>query len=163
MSTTRGVLFIHSAPSALCPHIEWAVGGVVGVPAHLDWTPQPAERAAYRAELSWSGEAGTGAALASALNRWQRLRYEVTEDAATDGSRWSYTPTLGLFHATTGPHGDIVVGEDRLKKAMADSARSGRPLAELIDELLGRPWDEELETFRYAGEGVPVRWLHKVV
>ncbi|HEX2893417.1 MAG TPA: DUF3145 family protein, partial [Marmoricola sp.] len=26
-NATRGVLYIHSAPSALCPHVEWAVGG----------------------------------------------------------------------------------------------------------------------------------------
>ncbi|MDN5888086.1 MAG: DUF3145 domain-containing protein, partial [Micrococcaceae bacterium] len=26
---TRGVLFVHSAPTALCPHIEWAIGSVV--------------------------------------------------------------------------------------------------------------------------------------
>ena len=32
-----------------------------------------------------------------------------------------------------------------------------------IDKLLGKPWDDELETFRYAGEGAPVRWLHQVV
>ena len=25
------------------------------------------------------------------------------------------------------------------------------------------PWDDELEPFRYAGEGAPVRWLHQVV
>ena len=25
----RGVLYLHSAPSALCPHIEWAVGSVI--------------------------------------------------------------------------------------------------------------------------------------
>src|SRR5215218_7956369 len=30
MSTTRGVLHVHSAPSALCPHVEWAVGGIFG-------------------------------------------------------------------------------------------------------------------------------------
>jgi hypothetical protein len=29
--------------------------------------------------------------------------------------------------------------------------------------LLGRTWDEELEPFRCAGEGAPVRWLHEVV
>ena len=44
MSTTRGVLFVHSAPSALCPHVEWAAGGVFGMPVRLDWTPQPIER-----------------------------------------------------------------------------------------------------------------------
>ncbi|MGH3424385.1 MAG: DUF3145 family protein, partial [Nocardioidaceae bacterium] len=25
---TRGVVYVHSAPSALCPHVEWAVAGV---------------------------------------------------------------------------------------------------------------------------------------
>ena len=34
-------------------------------------------------------------------------------------------------------------------------------LAEL-DLALGRAWDDELEPFRYAGEGAPVRWLHRV-
>ena len=34
--------------------------------------------------------------------------------------------------------------------------------AEMVDELLGRDWDAELEPFRLAGEGAPVRWLHKV-
>ena len=38
-----------------------------------------------------------------------------------------------------------------------------RDLADGLDELLGRPWDDELEPFRYAGDGAPVRWLHKVV
>ncbi len=32
-----------------------------------------------------------------------------------------------------------------------------------ISSLLGKPWDDELETFRHAGEGAPVRWLHQVV
>lgn len=32
-----------------------------------------------------------------------------------------------------------------------------------LAKLLGKPWDDELEPFRYAGEGAPVRWLHQVV
>jgi hypothetical protein len=67
MSTTRGVLYIHSAPSALCPHIEWAVGGVFGMPVRVDWIPQPIERSCYRTEYSWSGPSGTAARIASAL------------------------------------------------------------------------------------------------
>jgi hypothetical protein len=31
-----------------------------------------------------------------------------------------------------------------------------------IDLLLGQPWDDELEPFRHAGDGAPVRWLHQV-
>ncbi|HSN36632.1 MAG TPA: DUF3145 family protein, partial [Arthrobacter sp.] len=26
VALTRGVLFVHSAPTALCPHVEWAIG-----------------------------------------------------------------------------------------------------------------------------------------
>ena len=70
-TATRGVLYVHSAPSALCPHIEWAVGGVLGMPVSLDWTPQPAQSGSYRAELSWTGAVGSAAATASALRGWQ--------------------------------------------------------------------------------------------
>ena len=58
---TRGVIYVHSAPSALCPHIEWALGGVLGHAVSLDWTPQPAQAGTYRSEFSWLGESGTGA------------------------------------------------------------------------------------------------------
>ena len=76
---TRGVLLVHSAPRALCPHIEWAAGGVLGVRLTLDWIPQPAAPGLSRTELSWQAEAGTGARLASALRGWAHLRYEITE------------------------------------------------------------------------------------
>ena len=163
---TRGVVYVHSAPPALCPHIEWAVGGVLGVRVTLDWTSQPASPGAVRAELSWQADAGTGASLASALRDWVHLRFEVTEEpsAGAEGERWSSTPTLGLFHATTGVHGDIVVREDRLRAALARAACD--PATDLVTEvhgLLGRAWDDELETFRHAGDGAPVRWLHQVV
>lgn len=165
MSTTRGVLFIHSAPSALCPHIDWAAGGIFGVPVRLDWIPQPAERATYRTEYSWSGPVGTGARLASALKGWQKVRFETTEEPTTksEGARYSYTPTLGIFHAVTGQHGDIMVPEDRLRHAMALATLGGGDLARALDGLLGTEWDSELEPFRYAGDGAPVRWLHEVV
>lgn len=165
MSTTRGVLYIHSAPSALCPHIEWAVGGAFGTPAGLDWIAQPVERTAYRAEYSWVGPAGSAAKLASALKGWQRVRFEVTEEGtgSTEAERYSYTPALGVFHAVTGIHGDILVPEDRLRQAVVTAAQGGRALVDSVEELLGRPWDSELEPFRYAGEGAPVRWLHEVV
>jgi hypothetical protein len=163
---TRGVVYVHSAPPALCPHVEWAVGGVLGVRVTLDWTPQPAAPGTVRAELSWQADAGNGAWLASALRDWMHLRFEVTEEpsAGAEGERWSSTPTLGLFHATTGVHGDILVREDRLRAALARAGSD--PTTDVLAEmqaLLGKSWDDELETFRYAGDGAPVRWLHQVV
>lgn len=165
MSTTRGVLYVHSATSALCPHVEWAVAGVLGVPMNVEWTPQPAEQGTYRCELSWQGATGAAAKITSALCGWAQLRFEVTEDGAAgaEGARYSYTPTLGVFHAVTGVHGDIMIPEDRLKAAVVKAARGEAPLELGVDRLLGRAWDDELESFRYAGEGAPVRWLHQVV
>ena len=162
---TRGVLYIHSAPSALCPHIEWAVGGVLGVSVSLEWTPQSAQAGSYRAELSWTGATGSAAAVASALRGWNHLRFEITEEptAGTEGARFSYTPDLGIFHAVTGVHGDIMIPEDRLKAAVLRAATGQSALAVEVDQLLGKPWDDELETFRHAGDGAPVRWLHQVV
>jgi hypothetical protein len=160
---TRGVLFVHSAPRALCPHIEWAAGGVLGARASLDWTEQPAAPGMFRAELSWQGAQGTGARLTSALRGWAHLRYEVTEEPShgSDGGRWSHTPDLGIFHAVTDVHGNIVVPEDRVRAALEHADDAARLRREL-DLALGQAWDDELEPFRYAGAGAPVRWLHRV-
>jgi hypothetical protein len=161
---TRGVVFIHSTPAALCPHITWALESLLGTRVHVDWTAQPAGAGLMRAELSWTGEQGTGAKIASALRGWDNLRYEVTEDPSpgADGSRWSHTPSLGIHHTWTSASGDAVINEDRLREVVMLAQSSPEAMAEMIEELLGRDWDRELEPFRYAGEGAPVRWLHKV-
>jgi hypothetical protein len=161
---TCGVVFIHSTPAALCPHITWALESLLGTRVHLDWTAQPAGANLMRTELSWSGEQGTGAKIASALRGWDNLRYEVTEDPSpgADGSRWSHTPRLGIHHTWISASGDAVVNEDRLREVLMLAQGSPEAVAEMLEELLGTDWDDELEPFRYAGDGAPVRWLHKV-
>jgi hypothetical protein len=161
---TRGVLFVHAAPAALCAHVEWAVAGALGMRVELAWTPQPARTGHYRAEYSWSASVGTAAKLVSALRGWQHLLFEATEDPTpySEGARFSSTPELGVFHAVTGLHGDIMIPEDRLKAAVVKAALADGALEHEIDKLLGRSWDEALEPFRYAGDGAPVRWLHHV-
>ncbi|MFI0740855.1 DUF3145 domain-containing protein [Streptomyces sp. NPDC021100] len=163
--TSRGVLYVHSAPRALCPHVEWAVEGVLGVRVTLDWIRQPAAPGTWRTEFSWQGRPGTASRLASALRGWHLLRFEVTADpaAGTEGERYSSTPDLGIHHAVTGVHGDILVPEDRLRAALNRAQRGETDLATEVAALLGKPWDDELEPFRHAGEGAPVRWLHQVV
>ena len=163
-TNTRGVVYVHSTPKALCPHIVWAIEGVLGTRVSVDWTDQPAGPGLVRAELSWAGEAGTGARIASALRGWDHLRYEVTEEpsAGCDGSRWSHTPRLGIHHTWTSASGDAVINEDRLREVVLLAQGSPEAMHEMIEELLGTDWDDELEPFRYAGDGAPVRWLHKV-
>src|SRR5216117_346507 len=77
---TRGVVYVHSTPLAVCPHVEWAIARVLSAPVSLQWSAQPVEPGAHRAECSWSGRAGTGAELAAALRQWPMIRYEVTEE-----------------------------------------------------------------------------------
>jgi hypothetical protein len=158
-------LYVHSAPSALCPHVEWAVGGILAMPVSLSWTGQAALHGTYRAELSWAGAVGTAARLTSALRGWEQLCFEVTEEAtaSSEGERFSYVPELGVFSAVIGLTGDVMVSENRLKAAIIRSSMAGTELSAEVDRLLGKPWDDELEVFRYAGDGAPVRWLHQVV
>jgi hypothetical protein len=162
---TRGVIFVHSAPSALCAHVEWAAAGVLGGKVDMAWTPQPVEPGPHRAELSWQAPVGTAAQLASVLRGWDLLRFEITEEptATSEGARYSFTPSLGIFHAMTGLHGDVLIPEDRIKAFRVKAAQGDVSLDEALDGLLGVKWDAELEPFRQAGEGAPVRWLHQVI
>ena len=161
---TRGVVFIHSTPTALCPHIAWALEGVLDTRVSLDWVPQPAEPGTMRTEFSWTGEAGTGAYIASAMRGWDGLRYEVVEEASrgSDGMRWTHTPALGIHQSRLSANGDVVVNEDRLRTIVEQAAGDGGRLCAELDRTLGTDWDEELEVYRHAGEGAPPTWLHKV-
>jgi len=161
---TCGVVFIHSTPHALCPHIAWALESALAQPVALEWSRQPLGPRLLRTEVSWEGEPGTGGKMASALRGWDNLRYEVTEEPSpgNDGSRWSHTPSLGIHHAWTSADGGSVINEDRLRAAMSVSKGDSNALAQELDRLLGRAWDDELEPFRQAGEGASVRWLHMV-
>lgn len=161
---TQGVVLIHSASKAMCRHIEWAIGSILGAEPTIDWTPQPALRDHVRCELSWTGGPGTGAAISSALRGWEGLRYEVTEDPSPgyDGSRWQYTPSLGLAHFPTSANGDLYLTENRLRDLLDIAMGSPDAVFDMLGELLGDDYDAELEPFRYAGDGAPVRWLHKV-
>lgn len=159
---TRGVVFIHSTPASLCPHIGWALENVLGVSTRLAWTPQPLGRKLVRTQAAWTGTPGTGAQLASALRICKEVRYEVVEEPSpgVDGARWCFTPSLGMHHAVVSVNGDCLVSENRLRSALGlgDPGAVRREL----EQALGTPWDAELEPFRHAGENAPVRWLHRV-
>ena len=161
--STSGTIYVHSSPSAVCPHVEWAVAGALQVRVDLQWTAQAAAPGQLRAECDWSGPPGVAAAVVNALRAWPMLRFEVTEQPSPglDGERFCFVPGLGLWRARTSANGDIVVGEDQLR-ALAADARSGETFAHLLDQLLGAAWDEALEPFRRAADGAPVTWLHRV-
>jgi uncharacterized protein DUF3145 len=180
--TVRGVLQIHSAPPALSPHIEWAVAGIFGVPVNLHWIEQPAAPGSVRTELDWQGRPGMSGEIASALASWNLLRFEISEDASQgcDAVRYSFTPELGIFSAAVSANGDVMISENRLRAVLTLAASGedsegmgairdlhgprhpalGGSLEAELALLLGDAWDAELEPFRHASAGAPVRWLH---
>ncbi|MCG5435792.1 MULTISPECIES: DUF3145 domain-containing protein [Micromonospora] len=160
---TRGVVYVHSTPLAVCSHVEWAIARVLAAPVNLQWTAQPVDPGARRAECGWTGRPGTGAELAAALRQWPMIRFEVTEEPSpgADGERFMYVPARGLFRATVGVAGDIQLGEDRLRALMVAS-RAPEALAHALDKALGTAWDADLEPYRYAGDGAPVTLLTRV-
>ncbi|MBA3489963.1 MAG: DUF3145 domain-containing protein [Longispora sp.] len=160
---TRGVVYVHSTPPAVCPHVEWAIGRVLRTPVRLEWTAQPIDSPAVRAECTWSGRPGSGTELAAALKQWPMIRFEVTEEPSPgiDGERIMFVPSRGLFRAATSANGDIVVSEDRLRTLMA-TATGTEVLAHGLETLLGSAWDLELEPYRHAGDGAPITWLTQV-
>lgn len=163
-AVTSGMLYVHSAPRALCPHVEWAAGGALGRPLNFQWIPQPALPGAFRTEVVWEGPVGMGATIASALRGWEHLRFEVTEDQTvySDGGRWMHTPDLGIFYAQTDSTGNVVISEDRIRSAIESAGVNPLQLHREMRLLLGQAWDDELESFRHAGDSSPVVWLHHV-
>jgi Protein of unknown function (DUF3145) len=160
---TRGVVYVHSSPAAVCPHVEWAISGTLGMRVALQWVAQPAASGQLRAECTWTGAAGTGAALVKALRAWPMLRFEVTEEPSpgVDGERFCHVPGLGLWRTMISANGDVVVGENQLR-ALAAAASGPEAFAHQVGHLLGAAWDDALEPFRQAGDGAPVAWLHQV-
>jgi hypothetical protein len=163
LPSTRGAVYMHCVPSAIAPHVEWALAGVLGRPARLEWTSQPAAPMHLRAEATWTGSIGTGARLAASLRAWPMLVFEVTEDptAASDGERLAYVPGRGFHRSMVAVNGDIVIGEERLR-GLLERCTTVADYEHTIAELLGSAWDAELEPYRMGGDGAPVTLLHQV-
>jgi len=163
-STTRGVVFIHSTPRAFTVHIEWAIGELLGARVNLDWIDQPVTPGTVRSELSWVGMPDLSTKIASALLSFPSLRFEITEEPSLgfDGQRIVSTPSLGIWRSPMGVFGESFISDEKLRTAITNATAEGISLVDAVDKVIGGPWDRELEPFRFAGEGVHVRWLHQV-
>ena len=160
---TSGVVYVHSSLPAICPHVEWAISGVLKTRVSLSWTAQPAAPGQLRAEASWAGERGTGARLAAALRAWKMVRFEVTEDPSPgqDGERICHIPGRAIWRATVSANGDVLLGEDQVR-AVLRKHHSAEAIRHALAEALGSEIDADLEAYRSAGDGSEVTWLHQV-
>jgi len=148
---THGHLIIHSAPKVVLKSVEWSLAEVLQSPVSIRWQPQPLDTASYRGELTWCGVIGTGGKLASTLLGWHYLVFELHEAAGngSDGSLFLFTPELGLFAGTVGPHGDLMINENQLHRVLTESFRPDT-MVDALERILGKEWDEALDSYRRA-------------
>lgn len=161
MNDAHGVIHIHSCPLALAAHVEWTIAHVLGQPPELKWSAQPFDENSVRASITWSGRAGFAAQFASALRGWEQTRFEVWESTGVDrdGVRYAHTPELGIFFSLTDAAGNAMVGEDRIRYAVAVANGDIDELEHELSLALGTAWDDELEPYRaeLATTVVPLR------
>ncbi|CAB4665072.1 unannotated protein [freshwater metagenome] len=141
----RGFLTIHSAPSALTRHVEWAVQNLLGKSMTLDWQPQPLLAGMHRATCEWRDEEGIGAQLASALRGWHYLRFEIREESESESTLYRFTPNLGIHRANFDGAGLVLVDENQITRALELPEEEMR---EALASAVGSAWDLELEQFR---------------
>jgi hypothetical protein len=158
-----GVLVVHSAPRALCSHIEWAVNALIGAPLKYRWKPQPLDADLVRVEVFWHAREGTAARIASELRGWEQLRFEVVEDpsAGALGTRHAHTPGLGLHTVAIDAAGSAMLSEIQLETLLTPG-QDAQAMRSALDALLGGAWDRELEPFRAAAYDGSIALLHGV-
>ena len=148
---SHGRLTIHSAPKALCSHIDWSISEILGFPWRGEWALQPLVAGSYRLDIPWQGKIGTAAKLASALAGWEFLRFEISQavHASCEGQLFRFTPDLKLHSATMNEVGEVILSENLLLSTISQCQEPAL-LSEKLQSLLGIPWERELEPFRIA-------------
>ena len=148
--SVRGFLTIHSAPSALRRHIDWAIQNLLGIDAQLSWQPQSIIAGTYKTHVEWRDREGVAAEIASTLRSWHYLNFEIHESNDNGGELFRFTPELGIHRILTDLSGAALLNENQINNVLhnsfdEDAIRDGLALA------MGTAWDQELEKFRGAG------------
>lgn len=150
----NGVLTVHSAPVVLATQIDWLLSRAIGTRVTLDWIDQPVAPGTLRADARWHAPIGTGARITSQLLGWRGVRFEMTEfaTATSDGSRWLYTPNLGILHQNVDSAGNTLLNETLVRDVLERSS-SIADCEALFGRALGQAWDAELDIFRAGAYG----------
>ena len=143
-----GLVLIHLAPSSLLTHVEWTISGISSSPTKLNWVADESKPTFFRSAVSFNCSNDQAATLASAFMNLKQLSFEVIHQQAHGGSRWSFTPALGIFSCATDEAGNLVVNENQLRNSMEKAGSNPLKLQAELRRLLGQAWDDELESYR---------------
>lgn len=163
IGASNGTLTIYSAPKAVIRHVEWTISNILGCPVEMTWRSQPLAPSTQWTTINWRGPLGTASKIASELSGWHYLRFEIYESCAQglDGSLFMFVPEMGIFRASIGPHGDVMVSEHQLTGLIRD-LKSESDIVAKIEKVLGKPWDEDLECYRRAIADGEERYLARL-
>ena len=145
---SEGLVLIHRAPSSLLTHVEWTISGISGNPTKINWIKDESSDSVFRGSVAVVCSMNEGATLASAFMNLKQLSFEVIYQSALAGARWSFTPSLGMFHCATDEAGNLVVGENQLRASIEKAGSNILKLQAELRKLLGQAWDDELEPYR---------------
>ena len=143
-----GLVLIHCAPSSLLSHIEWTISGISGNAIKLHWVADETKPTFFRSVVTFDCLNEQAATLASAFMNLKQLSFEVIYQQTHGGSRWSFTPALGMFSCATDEAGNLVVNENQLRNSMEKAGSNPLKLQAELRRLLGQTWDDELEASR---------------
>jgi hypothetical protein len=143
----RGFLTIHSTPSALRHHIDWAIQAVLGNWVKPTWSSQPLIPGSYRTQIEFRDRQGAAAELASSLRSWHYLNFELIESTEIGGELFRCTPELGIHRAVVDQTGAVILTENQLSTVLKNSLDE-ESIREAIATLLGSSWEYELDRFR---------------
>ena len=145
---SEGMVLIHRAPSSLLTHVEWTISGISDNPTKINWIKDESPDSVFRGSVALDCGLNDGATLASAFMNLKQLSFEVIHQSALAGARWSFTPSLGMFHCATDEAGNLVVGENQLRASIEKAGSNILKLQAELRKLLGQAWDDELEPYR---------------
>ena len=158
--SVQGLLTIHSAPSALRRHIDWAIQNIVGIDTQLNWLPQTLMPGTYKTTCQWRANQGAAANVASTLRSWHYLNFEVLEHNDNGAELFRFTPELGIHRVLTDLSGGAVLSENQINHVL-QSSFDEEAIRQGLAHAMGHPWDEQLEKFRGAGMAEIAR-LHAI-
>jgi hypothetical protein len=145
---SNGLVLIHCAPSSLLTHVEWTISGISGNPTKLNWVSDESKPTMFRSSASLKCSSEEAATLASAFMNLKQLSFEVIHQHAHGGTRWCFTPALGIFSCATDEVGNLVVNENQIRHSMEKAGSNALKLQAELRKLLGQAWDDELESSR---------------
>ena len=158
--SVQGLLTIHSAPSALRRHIDWAIQNIVGIDAQLNWLPQTLIPGTHKTPCQWRASQGAAAEIASTLRSWHYLNFEVLERNDNGAELFRFTPELGIHRVLTDLSGGTLLNEHQINSVLQNSFDEDA-IRQGLANVMGTPWDAQLEKFRGAGMAEIAR-LHAI-